>query len=178
MQLQCVPGRCSKPKYSGIGSGALMLHCCHAVDMPHVGGLGVYCSKSVTKNPLFHLLFLYLLTFHFLVSSNAQNEHLYLPHPLFSLMFTHPYLESYFLFFSSSFLISSYFSLSLESHSLRLLLLFLPVGYCSLISVVAVFYIINVHLMGKCTNTAIYERKKLKCRIWHTFQSEITADPI
>lgn len=117
MQPHCMPGRHSQPKYSGIASGVFLLYCCCSIDVPHVGRLGVYCLRTVSKNPLVRLLFLYLLSFCFWFPVMLRMNIFIFPIPFF-IMFTHPYLQFYSIFVL--FPISSYFSLSLESHSLPL----------------------------------------------------------
>lgn len=72
--------------------------------------------RSVSKNPLVHLFFL-LITL--LFSSNAWNE-AYSPFPFFHNVYPSIFSFTLSLFFSSSFKIFSYFSLSLESHWLPL----------------------------------------------------------
>lgn len=114
-ELQWVSARHSQPKYSGTASGAFVPLClCPVHDVFHVGQLEGYCLSSVSKIPLVYLF--YQFPWYFLVSSNVFI--------LFSLF---PLLRILPLLFSFSFVISSYFSLSLESHSLPFSLLCLCV---------------------------------------------------
>lgn len=112
---QWVSARHSLPKYSGTASGAFVPLClCPVHDVFHVEQLDFYCLSSVSKNPLVYLF--YQLPSHFLIFS-----------AVFIIFSPFPLLRILPLLFSSSFVISSYFSLSFESHSLPFSLLCLCV---------------------------------------------------
>lgn len=90
--------------------------CLHPIhEVLHVGQLEIYCSSSVSKNPLVPLF--YQLPSHFLVSSVV-------------VIFSIPFLRNIYLctlrilpLLSSSFVISSYFSLFRVSFTAFLLAL-------------------------------------------------------
>lgn len=106
-----------------------------------------------------HLLSLYLLPFHFLFSSYMQNEQirysLFFPQHLVIqvLNVTHSFPPLFFFFLNYSL----FLFFSLRASFTAFLLLSFSVGY-SFISVVAVFYVINVHLMGNCVNSVLCKR--------------------
>lgn len=106
IKLQCmaVSARHSQPKYSGTVSGAFVPLCLHPIhDVLCVGQLEVYCSSSVSKGPLVHLF--YQLPSHFLISFNGNPFF----HNIYLCILRILPLSSF------SLVVSSYFSLSLES---------------------------------------------------------------